>query len=81
MLGNPANLKVKQGDGIQRGQVISDRTSSRTQLEQQRQAICLKLEHLNSVLNTPVSHAVEQAKVRHAQLKVRQQSPSSNSFS
>jgi hypothetical protein len=48
MLDNPANLKLKQGDRIQKGQVLSDRTSARKTLEQQRQAIRIKLKHLNA---------------------------------
>jgi hypothetical protein len=60
------------GDRISKGQVISDRTSARKQLEQQQQAIRLKWEHLNPESIAPVSHAVEQAKVRQAQVKVQQ---------
>jgi uncharacterized membrane protein len=74
-LDDPANLKVKQGDRIQKGQVLSDRTSTRKPLEQQRQAIRLKLEHLNASGGTglrPVSNAVELARVRQAQVRVRQ---------
>lgn len=52
--------------------MIGDRTSARKQLEQQRQVIYLKLEHLNPESITPVSYAVEQAKIRQAQLKVKQ---------
>jgi multidrug efflux pump subunit AcrA (membrane-fusion protein) len=68
----PTDLKVKQGDRVRKGQVISDRTSARKQLEQQRQAIHLKLAHLNPGSMTPGSYSVEQAKVRQAQLKVQQ---------
>jgi multidrug efflux pump subunit AcrA (membrane-fusion protein) len=74
-LDDPADLKVKQGDRIQKGQVLSDRASTRKPLEQQRQAIRLKLEHLNAnagVSSKPVSDAVEQAKVRQAQVRVQQ---------
>jgi hypothetical protein len=45
--------------------------SARKQLEKQRQTIHLKLEHLNPGSMTSGSHAVEQAKVRQAQLKVQ----------
>jgi hypothetical protein len=74
-LDDPADLKVKQGDRIRKGQVLSVRTSTRKQLEQQRQAIRLKLGHLN--VNTgagsrPISYAVEQARVRQAQVRVQQ---------
>jgi hypothetical protein len=74
-LDDPADLKVKQGDRIQKGQILSNRTSARKPLEQQRQAIRLKLEHLN--VNTgagsrPVSYAVEQARVRQAHVRVKQ---------
>jgi biotin carboxyl carrier protein len=74
-LDDPADLKVKQGDRIQKGQVLSDRTSTRKTLEQQSQAIRLKLEHLNAnagVGSSQVSYAVEQARVRQAQVKVEQ---------
>jgi multidrug efflux pump subunit AcrA (membrane-fusion protein) len=68
----PTDLKVKQGDRVRKGQVISDRTSARKQLEQQQQAIRLKLAHLNPGSIAPVSYAVEQAKVLQAQVKVQQ---------
>ncbi len=71
-LDDPADLKVKPGDSVSKGQVISDRTSARKQLEQQRQAIHLKLEHLNPASTASVSHAVEQARVRQAQMRVKQ---------
>jgi hypothetical protein len=74
-LDDPADLKVKQGDRIQKGPVIGDRTSARKPLEQQRQAIRLKLEHLNAnagASSDPLSHAVEQARVRQAQVRVQQ---------
>jgi hypothetical protein len=74
-LDDPADLKVKQGDHIQKGQILSDRISARKPLEKQRQAIRLKLEHLNAntgVGSSQVSYAVEQAKVRQAQVKVEQ---------
>jgi hypothetical protein len=74
-LDDPADLKVKQGDRIQKGQILSDRTSARKTLEKQRQAIRLKLEHLNASAGAgsgSVSYAVEQAKVRQAQVRVRQ---------
>jgi hypothetical protein len=68
----PTDLKVKQDDRIRKGQVISDRASVRRQLEQQRQAIRLKLAHLNPASIIPGSSAVEEAKVRQAQVKVQQ---------
>jgi hypothetical protein len=74
-LDDPAELKVKQGDRISKGQVLSDRTFARKQLEQQRQTIRLKLEHLNAGAEKSsrlVSNAVEQAKVRQAQMRVNQ---------
>jgi hypothetical protein len=74
-LDDPVDLKVKQGDRIQKGQVLSDRTSTRKPLEQQRQAIRLKLEHLNTNAgagSSQVSYAVERAKVRQAQVRVQQ---------
>jgi hypothetical protein len=74
-LDDPVDLKVKQGDRIRKGQVLSDRTSARKTLEQQRQAIRLKLEHLNTSAGNsskPASYAVEQARVRQAQVRVQQ---------
>jgi uncharacterized membrane protein len=74
-LDDPADLKVKQGDRIQKGQILSDRTSTRKPLEQQRQAIRLKLEDLNASAglgSSQVSYAVEQARVRQAQVRVQQ---------
>jgi hypothetical protein len=74
-LDDPTDLKVKQGDRIQKGQILSNRTSTRKPLEQQRQAIRLKLEHLNANTgagSSQVSYAVEQARVRQAQVKVEQ---------
>jgi hypothetical protein len=74
-LDDPADLKVKPGDSVSQGQVIGDRTSARKTLEQKRQAIRLKLEHLNASAGTgsrPVSYAVEQARVHQAQVLVRQ---------
>jgi hypothetical protein len=71
----PTDLKVKQGDRVRKGQVIGDRTSARKQLEQQRQVIHLKLEHLNAAVGAssrPVSYAVELARVRQAQVRVQQ---------
>jgi uncharacterized membrane protein len=73
-LDDPADLKVKQGDRIQKGQILSDRTSARKPLEQQRQAIRLKLEHLNASAgagSSNLSYAVEQARVRQAQVRVQ----------
>lgn len=63
------------GDRIQKGQALSDRTSARKTLEQQRQAIRLKLEHLNANAGAgsrSVSGVVEQARVRQAQVRVQQ---------
>ncbi len=74
-LDNPADLKVKPGDSVRKEQVIRDRTSARKPLEQQRQAIRLKLQHLNANVGASsksVSDAVEQAKVRQARVKVWQ---------
>ena len=74
-LDDPEDLKVKQGDRIQKGQILSDRTSARKTLEQQRQVIRLKLEHLNTSAGAgsrPVSDAVEQARVHQAQMRVQQ---------
>jgi hypothetical protein len=74
-LDDPADLKLKPGDLVRKGQVIGDRTSARKHLEQQRQVIRLKLEHLNASARASsdlFSHAVEQARVRQAQVRVQQ---------
>jgi hypothetical protein len=74
-LDDPADLKVKQGDRTQKGQILSDRTSARKTLEQQRQVIRLKLEHLNANAGAGSrsnSYAVEQARVHQAQVRVQQ---------
>lgn len=74
-LDDPADLKVKPGDSVMKGQVIGDRTSARKHLEQQRQVILLKLKHLNASTGSgsnPVSYAVEKARVRQAQVRVQQ---------
>jgi hypothetical protein len=74
-LDDPADLKVKQEDSVRKGQVLSDRTSARKTLEQQRQTIRLKLKHLKAsagVGSSQVSYAVEQARVRQAQVRVKQ---------
>jgi hypothetical protein len=71
-LDRPEDLKVKEQEQVVKGQVLSDRPSARTQLEQQRQAIRLKLEHLNAAGSSPVSNVVERAKVRQAQVRVQQ---------
>lgn len=55
--------------------MISNRTSARKQLEQQQQAIRLKLEHLDASAGegaSPVSDVVERARVQQAQIKVEQ---------
>jgi multidrug resistance efflux pump len=74
-LDDPADLKVKSGDLVKKGQVIGDRTSARNPLEQERQAIHLKLEHLKASAeagSSHVSYSVEQARVRQAQVRVQQ---------
>jgi multidrug efflux pump subunit AcrA (membrane-fusion protein) len=74
-LDDPEDLKVKQGDRIKKGQVLSDHTSVRKQLEQQRQVIRLKLEHPNAsggISSRPMNYAVEQARVHQAQVRVQQ---------
>lgn len=74
-LDEPADLKVKPEDSVKKGQVLSDRTSTRKQLEQQRQVIRLKLENLNAsagIGSRPVSYAVEQARVWQAQGRLQQ---------
>jgi hypothetical protein len=71
-LDDPADLKVNLGDEVSKGQVISDRPSARNQLEQQRQAIQLQLEHLNAVGSSLVIDVVEQVKVRQAKVRVQQ---------
>jgi endonuclease YncB( thermonuclease family) len=72
-LDSPADLKVKLGQKVNRGQVIGDRQSARQPLEQQRQQINLKLAQLTTPSVTVSSSvAAEQARVTQAELKVEQ---------
>jgi len=70
-LDSPADLLVKQGDPVQKGQVISDRRAVRQQLENQRKALFVKLQPPGSKVTTP-SYGAEQAKIQAARIKVKQ---------
>jgi hypothetical protein len=77
-LDRPENLKVKVGDGIVKGQVISDRrwpfgdhhTSTRTKLTREREALQQQLKQLQVQVTIP-SYAVEKAEVEQARLRVK----------
>lgn len=72
-LSNPEDLKVREGDAVAKGQVLSDRASARQRLEQQKQALQLKLNALSAPPKPfPVDTQVEQAQVVKATQKVRQ---------
>ncbi|MGB7417398.1 MAG: efflux RND transporter periplasmic adaptor subunit [Thermosynechococcaceae cyanobacterium] len=70
-LDRPEDLKVKVQDSVVRGQVISDRTSTRTNLTRERETLRQQLKQLQVQVTTP-SFAVEQAEVEQARLKVEQ---------
>jgi biotin carboxyl carrier protein len=53
-LSNPQDLKVKPGDKISAGQVLSDRVSERNRLQAKKKQLQLSLEKLNLPL-TPIS--------------------------
>ncbi len=74
-LDDPGDLKVQQGDQVSKGQILGDRTSTRKHLEQQRQVIHFKLEHLNAnagKVSKSDSYAVEKSRIRQAQLRMQQ---------
>ena len=73
MLDSPQDLKVKEGDQVRQGQVISDRRSAREGLIKERQSLLLQLEQLKAkTVRVPASDAVEQAEVEQAKLLVEQ---------
>ncbi len=83
-LSSPQDLKVKQGDEVVKGQVLSDRTSERTRLLARKKQLELSLEKLNLPLPPikppqpipalsklpPVSYQEEEAniKLKHQEL-------------
>jgi biotin carboxyl carrier protein len=75
-LDTPADLKVKQGESVSQGQVISDRASVRKQLMGEQRSLLIQLGQLKERGVTSVrpmpSFAVEQAKIEAAKLKVNQ---------
>jgi endonuclease YncB( thermonuclease family) len=70
-LDSPQDLRVKSGDGVSPGQVVSDRASERDRLLQQKAQLSAKLENLKSVVTQQSSYAVENAKVEEAIQAVR----------
>lgn len=70
-LDHPEDLKVKVGDGIIKGQVISDRKSTRIKLIQEQEVLQRQLKQLQNQTNIS-RDAVEQAEVEQARLKVEQ---------
>jgi endonuclease YncB( thermonuclease family) len=70
-LDSPQDLRVKSGDGVSPGQVVSDRASERDRLLQQKAQLSAKLESLKSVSVQQSSYAVENAKVEEAIQAVR----------
>ena len=72
-LDSPQDLKVKEGDQVRQGQVISDRKSARESLVKERQSLLLQLEQLKAkTVNVPAGYAVEQVEVEQARLMVEQ---------
>lgn len=70
-LDRPEDLKVKVGDWVMKGQVISDRSSVRANLLQEREVLRQQLKQLSIQTITP-SYAVEQAEVEQARSQVDQ---------
>ncbi|MBW4549631.1 MAG: hypothetical protein KME35_00685 [Aphanocapsa sp. GSE-SYN-MK-11-07L] len=70
-LDTPADLKVRQGDTVSKGQVLSDRPLVRYPLEQQYRELRYRLASLNSV-SEQEGIATAQAKVYQAQRQVEQ---------
>ena len=83
-LSNPQDLKVKPGDKISAGQVLSDRRSERNRLQAKKKQLQLSLEKLNLPLTPipqpkpipdlaelpPVSYASEEAAIKLKQQKL-----------
>ncbi|HHP7231927.1 MAG TPA: hypothetical protein ACFCUY_13850 [Xenococcaceae cyanobacterium] len=83
-LSNPTDLKVKPGDKISAGQVLSDRVSERNRLQAKKKQLQLSLEKLNLPLTPipqpkpileisplpPVSYAEEEAAIKLKQQKL-----------
>lgn len=65
-LDSPQDLRVKQGDIVSPGQVVSDRASERDRLLQQKAQLSAKLESLKNIGTQQSSYAVENAKVQEA---------------
>lgn len=70
-LDSPVDLKVQEGDYVQKGQVISDRQISRLALEQQRKAIQQRLSTLSAgspvkpeAINTEASALISKAQTQ-----------------
>lgn len=70
-LDRPEDLKVKVGDGVIPGQVISDRKFTRIKLIQEQEVLQRQLKQLQNQTNIS-RDAVEQAEVEQARLKVEQ---------
>jgi biotin carboxyl carrier protein len=83
-LSNPQDLKIKPGDKISAGQVLSDRVSERNRLQAKKKQLQLSLEKLNLPLTPipqpkpipeiaelpPVSYAEEEAAIKLKQQKL-----------
>ena len=70
-LDRPEDLKVKVGDWVVKGQIISDRSSARTNLIRERESLRQQLKQLQSQTAT-TGYAVEQAEVEQARSAVEQ---------
>lgn len=83
-LSNPQDLKVKPGDKISAGQVLSDRVNERNRLQAKKKQLQLSLEKLNLPLTPiaqpkpipeiaelpPVSYAEEEAAIKYSEQKL-----------
>ncbi len=85
-LSNPQDLKVKPGDKVSAGQILSDRVSERNRLQAKKKQLQLSLEKLNLPLTPipqpkpipeisplpPVSYAEEEAAIKLKQQKLKE---------
>jgi hypothetical protein len=81
-LSDPEDLKVKPGDQLEKGEIISDMTRRRTQLERTKKQLDLSLEQLNLPIPEPLPVAdvelpppdltMETEAIKQAQLALQQ---------
>jgi len=54
-LSNPQDLKIKEGDRIKEGEIISDRSEDRARLEAQKRQLEIQLEQMNRAILKPIA--------------------------